>query len=256
MNDLIAGWSELRAAIEREADSAPGQRLDAVKLRAPNPAPTHLLAAGNNYRSHMEEMRKQGFDVTGVLQSPEQIGFFLKPTGSISGPNDPIELPLREFGGRRFDYEGEIAFVIGKEARAVSPAKALDYVFGYTMMVDATLRMAPPERQELAPYRKGFASFSPMGPFITTADEFPDLDILNVKLWCNGELRQEAAPANFIVDIPHLLAQASRSFPLQPGDVYSTGSPPGVGPIKPGDLIELEGCRIGRMRLPVTERSW
>jgi 2-keto-4-pentenoate hydratase/2-oxohepta-3-ene-1,7-dioic acid hydratase in catechol pathway len=261
MNRLIAGWDSLRGAIERAAVQAAPRPLEQVRLRAPVPSPTHLLAAPVNFRAHHEEMRNQGFGrvpgsgTGGGGDTAETLGFFMKATGSITGAGDPIELPMKDWSERRFDHEGEIAFVIGKEARGVSPEDATKYIFGYTIVIDATMR-GTPERNEERVQRKSYYSFSPMGPCITTADELPDWTKLNVKLWLNGEQRQDAHASDMIVNIPNLLSRASHVLPLRPGDVYTTGSPPGVGRIAPGDKVVVESPGIGRMTLSVIAREW
>lgn len=185
----------------------------------------------------------------------EELGFFIKATGSITGPQEPIELPLKTYPGRRFDHEGEIAFVISKYAKAIAPEKAMNYIFGYTMMIDATMRNSA-ERSEERVQRKSFASFSPMGPCIVTADEVGNWQDLNVKLFLNGEQRQDARAIDMIVNIPNLLSRASHVLPLRPGDVYMTGSPAGVSPLSAGDTVVVEGKGIDRMTLSVVERGW
>ncbi len=259
MNRLVAGWDTLRSAIEQAAKTASPRAVDQVHLQPPIPAPTHLLAAPVNFAAHQAEMQAQGFrggnDGSRRRDTADTLGFFMKATGSISGPNDPIQLPVKDYPDRRFDHEGEIAFVIGKPARGVSPQEAERYIFGYTIMIDATLR-ASEDRSEERVQRKSFASFSPMGPCVTTVDEVGDWRALNVKLWLNGELRQDAHPSDMIVDIPNLLSRASHIMPLRPGDVYTTGSPPGVGRIAPGDTVVVEESHIGRMTLPVVARDW
>jgi 2-keto-4-pentenoate hydratase/2-oxohepta-3-ene-1,7-dioic acid hydratase in catechol pathway len=261
MNRLIAGWDSLRGGIERAAREAAPKAMDSVRLRAPVPAPTHLLAAPVNFRAHQAEMRNQGFGgvpgsgTSGGGDTAETLGFFMKATGSITGASDPIELPMKDWSERRFDHEGEIAFVIGKEARAVAPENAIDYIFGYTILIDATMR-GTPERNEERVQRKSYYSFSPMGPCVTTADELPDWTKLNVKLWLNGEQRQDAKASDMIVNIPNLLSRATHVLPLRPGDVYTTGSPPGVGRIAPGDKVVVEAPGIGQMTLSVKARDW
>jgi 2-keto-4-pentenoate hydratase/2-oxohepta-3-ene-1,7-dioic acid hydratase in catechol pathway len=261
MNRLIAGWDSLRPKLEEAAARAKAVPIGEVKLKPPVPAPTHLLAAPSNYRAHSDEMRSgaAGVHVSAESkerrQTAEELGFFMKATGSISGPQDPIELPLKVYPGRRFDHEGEIAFVMGKYAKGVSPQEAVNYIFGYTMMIDATMRGSK-ERSEERVQRKSFASFSPMGPCITTADEIGPWQELNVKLFLNGEQRQHARATDMIVDIPNLLSRASHVMPLLPGDVYTTGSPAGVSPLTVGDTVVVEGTGIGKMTLPVVERSW
>lgn len=261
MNRLIAAWNSLRPSVTEEAKKAKAQPLSGVKLKAPVPAPTHLLAAPSNYRAHSEEMRSGAAGVpvseqkTQRRQTAEELGFFMKATGSITGPQDPIELPLNAYPGRRFDHEGEIAFVIGKYAKGVSPEEAMNYIFGYTIMIDATMRNSA-ERSEERVQRKSFASFSPMGPCLTTADELGPWQDLNVKLFLNGEQRQDARASDMIVNIPNLLSRASHVLPLRPGDVYTTGSPAGVSPLSVGDTVVVEGDGIGRMTLSVVERAW
>jgi 2-keto-4-pentenoate hydratase/2-oxohepta-3-ene-1,7-dioic acid hydratase in catechol pathway len=215
------------------------------------PRPTHVFAAPINYLAHQEEMRGP---LSGNLSGTAvELGFFLKATGSLSGPNDPIELPARP--GRRFDHEGELAFVIGREARAVPRERALDYVFGYTILVDCTMRMNETHHEERV-LRKSFASFAPLGPWVVTADEIPDPSVLQIKLWVNGIQRQDASLRDLVLDVPGLIEQASAVLPLQPGDVYTTGSPAGVGEIHPGDEVVVEIAQIGRLTLPVRARAW
>jgi 2-keto-4-pentenoate hydratase/2-oxohepta-3-ene-1,7-dioic acid hydratase in catechol pathway len=227
MTRLIGDWDTLRGSVERGLKSAPRKRLSSVKLRAPQPAPMQLLAAPSNYRAHVKEMRERkdtGPESRGG-KTANELGFFMKANGSISGQQDPITLPLKTLPGRLFEHEGEIAFVIGKRAQGVKPEDAVKHIFGYTIMVDATLR-GTPEVSEERVQRKSFASFSPMGPFITTADEMGDWRDISVQLWLNGEQRQDAKAIDMIVDIPNLLSRASYVMPLFSGDVYTTGSPP------------------------------
>lgn len=261
MNRLIAGWDGLRRRVAEVAASANAVPLGKVRLRPPVPAPTHLLAAPSNYRAHSDEMRTGAAgvpvrqDSSRPRQTAEELGFFMKAMSSISGPADPIELPLKVYPDRRFDHEGEIAFVVGRPARGVSPRDAMDYIFGYTIMIDATMR-ASKEKSEERVQRKSFASFSPMGPCLTTADEMGPWQNIGVKLFLNGEQRQHAQATDMIVDIPNLLSRASQVMPLLPGDVYTTGSPAGVSPIAVGDTVEVEAERIGKMTLSVVERGW
>ncbi|MBI2755956.1 MAG: fumarylacetoacetate hydrolase family protein [Chloroflexi bacterium] len=250
VNELIARFDELRPDIQRRVAAQTPRPLGQVRLRAPVPRPTHLFAAPRNFREHQNEMHGP---LSGGGGSAADLGFFLKATGAISGPSDAIEVPSGT--GRRFDYEGEVAFVIGKEARGVSREHALEYVFGYTIVIDATLRMTETQREERT-MRKSFATFAPMGPFVVTADEIPDPSSLRLQLWRNGAMAQDACLKDLIVDIPGLIEQASAILPLQPGDVYATGSPAGVGQIQPGDELIVEVEQIGRMVLPVRARAW
>jgi 2-keto-4-pentenoate hydratase/2-oxohepta-3-ene-1,7-dioic acid hydratase in catechol pathway len=145
--------------------------------------------------------------------------------------------------------------VVGKEARSVPRKTALDYVFGYTCLLDITLRMIGDHQEERA-MRKSFHSFTPIGPYITTRDEVGDPSDLELRLWVNGQLRQAASTASLIVAIPDLIEHASQVVTLFPGDVYATGTPEGVGPIAPGDKVRIWIDRVGEMHLAVTQRAW
>jgi len=249
VNEFIERFDELRPAVLKLCDEVPIPLAD-VRLRAPVPRPINFLAAPLNYRAHQSEM-------TGVMSSgidtAERLGFFVKAVGSISGPADAIELPNRP--ERRFDYEGEIAVVIGRRAAGVPAERALEHVFGYTLLLDMTMRMTEDHREERT-MRKSFSTFSPMGPWITTHDEAGDPSALSLRLWVNGELRQTGALTDLIVNVPEMISRASAVLPLEAGDVYTTGSPAGVGQIVPGDVIEVESPSIGRMRVEVAARAW
>lgn len=250
VNELFARFEDLRPEIEAAGPKTPGIPLADVRLMAPCPAPRNFLAAPLNYGQHGKEVAAVGVTTT---DTANELGFFIKATGSISGPADPIELP--QLPGRRFDHEAEVGVVIGREARNVPPERALEHVLGYTLVIDATLRMGDGHREE-RPMRKSYASFGPVGPWITTADEIPDPSALDIALWVNGELRQQDTLASLIVDVPQLIARASAVLPLVPGDLYATGTPAGIGPIQPGDEILIRSEALGEMRLGVVERAW
>jgi 2-keto-4-pentenoate hydratase/2-oxohepta-3-ene-1,7-dioic acid hydratase in catechol pathway len=252
MNWLVERFQEVRGALERMALEVPPVTLDGLRLRPPVPVPLHLMAAPSNNAAHVAEMRQRGHGST-LVATPREVGFFLEAPGSICGPGDPIELPAMP--GRRFEHECELALVMGREARAVPAEAALDHVFGYTCLIDVTLRSGG-GRQEERSMRKSFASFTPVGPTLVTADELPDPGSVGLRLWVNGDLRQDANTRDLIVGVPELIAIASRVLPLQPGDLYTTGSPAGVGPLEPGDVLESEMDVVGRMRLPVRARDW
>lgn len=248
--ELISRFDELRAPIvERVALSTP-IALSEVRLRCPTPRPRNFWAAPRNYATH-------GAEMVGTLSAgqgtPRELGLFVKGGGSLADPDGPIELP--PLPGRRFDHEAEIGVVIGRTARGVSASEAMGHVFGYTLVIDATMRLTETQREERT-MRKSFATFSPVGPAILTADEVADPGLLTVRLWVNDELRQEGSLSDLIVDVAGLVEMASAVSPLEPGDLIATGTPAGVGPIAPGDEIVIECEPIGRLRIPVTERSW
>ena len=250
MNALIAAFDGLRDGIETRRTSGPVIDPAAVHFHAPTPRPRNFLAAPLNYVDHGSEM--QGSLGSGG-GSPLELGVFVKASGCLAGPFDDVELPPIE--DRRFDHEGELGVVIGRPASGVSSADALDHVFGYTLVLDATMRMTETRREERT-MRKSFATFSPSGPVVVTADEIPDPTVLTVRLRVGDDPRQEGHLDDLIVDIPGLVAMASAVLTLEPGDLIATGSPAGVGPIHPGDVITVSCDAIGEMRLPVSRRAW
>ena len=208
---------------------AAGIPLADVRLRAPVADPSKIIAAPVNYRDHQTEMSSDSH--VGAL------GFFLKAPSSLLDPGGTIQLPYHD---RRFDQEGELALVIGRAARLVSEQDALSYVFGYTGLLDITMRGG-----EDRSTRKSFDTFTPMGPVLVTADEFGDPGDVRLRCWVAGDLRQEASTRDLIWDVARLVAYASSVTTLYPGDVISTGTPAGVGPITAGDTIRLELSGLG-----------
>ncbi|SDG98496.1 2-keto-4-pentenoate hydratase/2-oxohepta-3-ene-1,7-dioic acid hydratase (catechol pathway) [Sinosporangium album] len=255
INELIEHFDELQAPLRAALASAEELPLADVTLLPPVPRPGQLLAAPANYHAHVTEMSTSQYRPTNAqaLQSPREVGFFVKSSGSISGPSDAIELP--PMPGRAFHHEVELGIVIGKPARGVPAERVADHIFGYVILLDLTLRTEG-ERQEERTMRKSFETFTPIGPFIVTADEVPDPGDLDLKLWVNGELRQQANTRDLIVGIGELIEQASNVVTLRPGDIYATGTPEGVGPIEVGDVVRAEIDGLGELSLPVVKRGW
>lgn len=252
MNALITGFDDHRLEIERAAESEDGLSVDDVALRPANPQPRQVLAAPLNYGGHVNEMAPGDANVP-TEPTARDLGFFVKAGGSISGPADPIEVP--NLPGREFHHEVELGIVFGRTARSVRRDDALKHIFGYTCMLDITMRMTDTHREERT-MRKSFHSFTPCGPVIVTADEVADPNQLQMKLWVNGELRQDGSTADMICGVEELVEQASRVVALHPGDLYATGTPDGVGAILPGDDVRVWIERVGEMTLRVTRRQW
>lgn len=250
INDFLGTWHHRGPEMAEQARQHEPLALDSVTLRAPVPLPTQVLAAPLNFAAHREEM--QG-PITSGPGTANELGFFLKASRSVSDCSAPVLLPRLE--GRRIDFEAEVAVVIGKETRGVSPKRALDHVLGYTMLLDMSVRMTETQREERT-QRKSYATFTPMGPWITTADEVPDPSAISLRAWRNGELRQDARLTDLLVSVPELVSRASHVVPLDAGDVYATGSPAGVGQVAAGDEIRLESPHLGSMTLTVAERGW
>ncbi|MEV3872486.1 fumarylacetoacetate hydrolase family protein [Streptomyces sp. NPDC049906] len=255
INELIEHFDELEAPLRAALASAEERPLADVHLLPPVPRPGQVLAAPANYHAHVAEMTDSRYRPTNqqALQSPSRAGFFVKSSGSISGPADPIELP--PMPDRAFHHEVELGIVIGKPARGVPAERAADHIFGYLVLLDLTLRTEG-EQQEERTMRKSFETFTPIGPFLVTADEVPDPNALDLKLWVNGELRQQANTRDLIVGIGELIEQASGVVTLRPGDIYATGTPEGVGPIEVGDVVRAEIDGLGELTLPVVKRGW
>jgi 2-keto-4-pentenoate hydratase/2-oxohepta-3-ene-1,7-dioic acid hydratase in catechol pathway len=235
---VIRDFADYRRAIAERVASGPSVPLASVRLETPVPWPNKLMAYPVNYHDHAKEMASRG------LANVQ--GYFLKSNSSLIGPADKIELPA--LPGREIHHECEIALVIGKQGRQIPAERALEHVFGYACLLDMTVR-----GKEERVFRKSYDSFTPVGPWIVTADEVPDPRNINMKLWVNDELRQQANTRDLIVDIPQMIAVASSASMLYPGDLIATGTPAGVGPVRDGDVITIDVENVGRMSIPVVQ---
>lgn len=249
INFLIARWEEFGPRLADYRNTGTQLALDTVCLRSPNPAPQHVFAAPANYRKHIGELGDRS--VTSGGRSAREQGFFLKAPGSLIGAGESIVLPRGS--ARRFDHESELAVIIGREARHVSRNDAMSYVFGYSCLIDVTMRIEKGVGEEERSMRKSFQSFTPMGPYLVTADEVKQPDALQNRLWVNDEIRHHANTGEMIVGIAELIELVSSVLTLQPGDVIASGTPEGVGPIQSGDRLRIELESVGSMTLPVKE---
>lgn len=249
VNWLVRHWSGLREEFADFRRNGRPLALADVHLLAANPAPQHVFAAPANYRKHIGELGERM--VTPVGRTAREQGFFLKAPGSLVGASQAVRLP--KGSTRRFDHESELAVIISREARNVSREHAFEYVFGYACLIDATMRIEKGVAEEERSMRKSFETFTPLGPWILTADELGSPHALDNRLWVNDVLRQSANTRDMIVGIAELIELASSVLTLQPGDVLATGTPEGVGPMLPGDRIRIEIEGVGGMTLPVRE---
>ena len=221
--------------------------LSDVKLLAPISDPEKIICIGLNYADHAAESN---------AEIPSEPVVFNKFPTALRGPDENIELPPQSDS---VDYEAELVVVIGKEAKNISEANALDYVAGYMCGHDVSARdwqKHKPQGQWLC--GKSFDSFAPIGPYLVTADEVSDPHNLNVKFRLNGTELQNSSTSQFIFNINQLLAYLSQVCTLKPGDLLFTGTPPGVGAarkppvfLKPGDVAEVEIEGLGVLRNPV-----
>lgn len=227
------GLAKLQEALKNNT-SFPEVSND-IRLGSPVARPSKIICIGLNYVDHCEE--------TGAAIPEEPIIFF-KSTTSLCGPNDNLIIPKNS---DKTDWEVELAFVVGKKASYVAEEDALDYLAGYCLLNDYSERAFQIERGGQWAKGKGCDTFAPLGPILATADEIEDVNNLSMWLTVNGKKFQNSNTSNLIFKIPFLIHYLSQFMTLLPGDVLSTGTPPGVGLgikpnpvyIKPGDVIEL-----------------
>ncbi len=209
-----------------------------VKLLAPA-TPSKLVCVGRNYAAHAAEL--------GNEVPPEPLTF-LKPPTTVVGPDAPVIYPAIS---QHVDHEGELALMIGKRARNLSEATALDVIFGYTVANDVTARDL--QRADGQWTRgKGFDTFAPVGPWLDTSF---DPAGKAVRCWVNDELRQDGNTSLLIYSIANVLAFVTRYMTLEPGDLVLTGTPAGVGAVQPGDVMTVEVEGLGKLRNPVIDEE-
>ncbi len=177
------------------------------------------------------------------VKTIREYGLFLKSSTSLVGPAEGVKI---DFPDRRNDHEIELVAIVGREGRHIPREHALDCVAGYAIGLDMTLR--GPEDRSL---RKSLDTFAVLGPWLTTRDEVPDPGNLRMSLEVNGEMRQSASTRDLIFDVPRLIEYASSFYHLCPGDLIYTGTPEGVGPVVPGDVMTCRIDRLGSMKVAV-----
>lgn len=239
------GLSQLKELIESKRGILP-EVNKSVRLGPPFARPSKIVCIGLNYKDHAEE--------TGATIPMEPI-IFLKSTTALIGPNDSVVIPKNS---QKTDWEVEFGIVIGKKATYVEEADALDFVAGYVLHNDISEREFQMERGGTWDKGKGCDTFAPMGPYMTTVDEIPDIHDVNLWLKVNGKTYQNGNTKNLIFSVPYIVSYVSQFMTLLPGDVISTGTPAGVGlgfnpPIylKPGDILELGADFLGEQRQQV-----
>ena len=244
---VVAALPKWRGKLEQMAKAAPGKPISQVKLLSPVARPPKIMAAPTNYAKHVAEMQKIRDTVPGLSRfSPdiEKAGIFLKSNTSLIGPSEGI--PMR-FPDRRNDHEAELVLIIGKQGSDIPKEKAWDYIAGYSLGLDMTAR-----GQEDRSFRKSIDGYTVLGPWMITADELPDPTNVPFNLHVNAEKRQDSNTSFLIFDIPKLIEFASQFYTLYPGDLYYTGTPEGVGPVKPGDWISLKSLpQLGELKIQV-----
>ena len=246
-----AGYADTLAVIAAgitapdPGNTFPAYPMSEVRLHAPLANPPRIFAIGLNYRDHAKE--------SGMEIPTTPVVFFKLPT-AIVGPGDPIVLPVNS---TQPDYEAELAFVIGRGGFRLSADEAMKHVYGYTIVNDVSARDVQFASTQWS-LSKCFPTFCPLGPAIVTADEIPDPHVLHIGLSIDGEQLQNSNTSNMVFKIPELIEYLSSITPLLPGDIVSTGTPPGVGLgrtpkrwLQPGETVTITVEGLGLLTNPV-----
>ncbi len=240
------GLKQLETWLKKNAASAPRVSPN-VRLGPPVCRPSKIVCIGLNYRDHAAETK---------AEPPKEPVIFFKSTTSLVGPNDALVMPRNS---SKVDWEVELAVIIGKRALYVDKKDSLDYVAGYALHNDYSERSFQLEHGGQWVKGKSADTFAPLGPFLATPDEIPNVGSLKMWLMVNGVSRQNSSTGNMIFDVPTLVSYVSQFMTLLPGDVISTGTPAGVGlgmnpPVylKAGDIVELGIEGLGESRQRVT----
>ena len=262
--DVLADWDTAHKLLDAaaKAPKGDGKPVKQTKLLAPVRWPGTIYCAGANYQDHAEEMWKAAGQPP--QPDPHELGlkpwFFIKAARSVTDPDAKVSISNYS---KKMDWEAELAVVIGRRAKHVSKADALEYVAGYSAINDISLRgphrVAHPIGE---PFQwdwlasKGSDRSTPLGPGIRPAFQVANPQLLDLRLWVNGRLKQEANTSDMVIDVAGLIAAASHLVTLEPGDVIATGTPDGVGLprgefLHPGDVVEMEVGDFGRLTNPV-----
>ena len=241
---LIEALPSLMRPLQDAMKNAQRHAVADVRFDSPVANPGKVIGAPINYKAHVEESRKDSGIAHGrAVTSIGDWGMFLKAGSSLIGCGQDIEL---RFAERRNDHEVELGVVIGSVCRNVKREQAMAHIAGYAIALDMTLR-----GPEFQCFRKSVDTYSVLGPWLVTADEINDPNQLDLWLKVNGETRQRSNTRHLVYDIARLIEFASSFYTLNPGDIIMTGTPEGVGPVKPGDLIEAGIEKIGDFSIRV-----
>jgi 2-keto-4-pentenoate hydratase/2-oxohepta-3-ene-1,7-dioic acid hydratase in catechol pathway len=241
---LIANLERVLERVRVLAPAAPRRKLAEVTLKSPVANPTKIVNAPINYQAHIDEAKADPKLGGGrKLNHITDWGLFLKATSALIGPGEEIRLRGAD---KRNDHEVELAVVIGRECRKATLENALDFVAGYAIGLDMTTR-----GPEMPSWRKSVDTYAVCGPWLTTKDEVPDPNNLRLSIKVNGETRQDSTTARMVYNVHKLIEYATSMYTLYPGDLIFSGTPEGVGPVKPGDVLTAEIERIGRFDIRV-----
>jgi 2-keto-4-pentenoate hydratase/2-oxohepta-3-ene-1,7-dioic acid hydratase in catechol pathway len=241
---VVTHLDEVRARIATLVSDAPRIPLAAVRLRSPVANPSKIVGVPVNYLDHREEAKTDRAIQHGHQIKPmSEWGLFLKANSALVGPGDGV---AQRFQERRNDHEAELTVVIGRHGTNIARGRALDYVAGYCIGLDMTVR-----GPQFQCFRKSIDTYAVVGPWLTTRDEIGDPHDIDFSLSVNGELRQKSSTRYLDFDVPQIIELASSYYSLFPGDLIMTGTPVGVGPVKPGDTMHVEFAGLGAMDVAV-----
>ncbi len=240
----VASLGEISAKARALLATAPRLKRADVKLEAPVALPSKIIGAPVNYHAHLDEAQEdQGLHQGAKVHPIDEIGCFLKAGSSLVGDGATIILPR---DAARVDHEAEVAVIIGKAGRNISANDAMDYVAGYSLALDMTVR----GKQDRS-MRKSCDGFAVLGPTLATPDEITGPTSIAFSLSVNGEVRQAADTSLLIRSIPELIEMCSAFYSLLPGDVIMTGTPAGVGPVITGDVVEVTSPELGALTVHI-----
>ena len=248
MHDLmIEHFAQVLERAKALAPSGARLKLASVKLESPVANPSKIINAPVNYEAHIEEAKHDKVLAQGTAGRKTSFigdwGLFLKANSALVGCGTEMQLRMPD---RRSDHEVELAVIIGKTASFVRRENALDYVAGYAIGLDMSVRGT-----EDRSFRKSLDTYAVLGPWLVTPDEVPDPNHLNLSVSVNGEMRQSSNTSRMVFDVHKLIEYASAWYTLRPGDIILTGTPEGVGGVKPGDVMHAEIERIGAFDMRV-----
>ena len=236
---FILNLETLTSEMQRLAPDASSVSLSDITLKSPVANPSKIIGAPINYQKHIDEsVTDDGIVSSRPISHISDWGMFLKANSALVGSGEGVALRFTE---ARNDHEMELAVVIGKTGTNISIENARSYIAGYAIGLDMTTR-----GKELQSFRKSADTYAVLGPWLVTADEIPDPNNLDLKISVNGEIRQNSNTQELVYNVEKLIEYTSKRYTLYPGDIIMTGTPDGVGPVEPGDVMtcELEGIGI------------
>jgi 2-keto-4-pentenoate hydratase/2-oxohepta-3-ene-1,7-dioic acid hydratase in catechol pathway len=246
LEGLMSRWGEFKPKLEAAAGGRKGKPVNDVRFRPPVPQPGKIVCMAGNY---ME---------SGTIPAPYDVDAFLKSPASIVGDGDTVVLP--DAPATVFHHEAELGVVIGRPASKVRAANALSHVFGYINFIDVSARGINPNGRNSFWWQKSWDTFGPTGPWIVTSDEIPDPQKLHIKLWNNGDLRQDFPTSDMARSVAQVIELISDEVTLLPGDIIATGTNHlGLGPLQDGESVAMEITGLGRLHVRVRDdkkRVW